>query len=191
MAVCFIGGYILYYLFFESIYVVKSSVGSGATDVDTNVSITFTFNRGLDALKDVQITSSPQSSWGVEVKGKDLTISPKARLLYSTYYKVVTSGRRIKSFEISFTTKEPQFGAGDVTAENALNTYDKAFPLLKYLPYKTAKYVIMQEEKDYYFVNVYGIYSKDWEEIKQEVFAWFRSKGVDPNSVRIDFRQLY
>jgi len=38
---------------------------------------------------------------------------------------------------------------------------------------------------------VYGIYSKDWEEIKQEVFAWFRSKGVDPNSVRIDFRQLY
>lgn len=173
--------YFAYYFLFSPVTVVNSNVEK---DV-----ITLEFDKGFkDVISNVQIVSDPSASWQIEnLSAKKVSLTPKSPLEESTLYKVGIFGKRVNPFELSFTTKAVEFGVGAPEAQKAFETYEKAFPILKFLPYKAEKYTIMQSQKDEYFVIVFGLYKDELEAIKKEVFAWFLSKGVDPTKVKIDF----
>jgi len=173
--------YSVYYFLLSPVTVVNSSVDNGV--------ITLEFDKGFkDVISKVQTVSDPSVSWQIEnLSDKKISLTPKSPLEESTLYKVNITGERVNPFELSFTTKAVEFGVGAPEAQKAFDTYEKAFPILKFLPYKAEKYTIMQSQKDEYFVIVFGLYKDELEAIKKEVFAWFLSKGVDPAKVKIDF----
>ncbi|MFH1565838.1 MAG: Ig-like domain-containing protein [bacterium] len=182
--------YILYYFFISPIVVVTTSVEQDARDIERSLQINITFDKKLfGEEKNLKISSVPEIEWEVsKLEGeKNVWIKPKTELESGTEYTLTIFGKRVKNYTLKFTTKDVEFGVGSPSAQDAFENYERVFPLLKYLPYKTEKYTIMQREKDEYFVIVFGIYESELENIKKEVFAWFQAKGVNPESVKIDF----
>ncbi|MBU1016978.1 MAG: Ig-like domain-containing protein [Patescibacteria group bacterium] len=190
-AVAVIAGFLIYYFFFFPVEVIKTEPIGGSKNILRDAPITIFFNRKAPKIlsENIKIVSEPSAEWGLEVTGdgREIVVNPQNALLAKTVYTLDIEGKRVKPYKFSFTTEIEEFGVGTPEAQTAFETYEKAFPILKFLPYRTEKYTIMQRQKDEYFVIIFGIYEKETENIKKEVLAWFRGKGVSPESVKIDF----
>ena len=122
-------GYILYYFFLMPINVVKTSLPQNSTNVSRTPSITVFFDRkAASALKDAVITSEPQEGWSYDVlsDGSGITIKSEKELKAKTVYVLEISGRRIKPFKLTFTTKSVEFGVGAPNAWESFDAYEKA-----------------------------------------------------------------
>jgi len=187
----FLASLALYYFFFLPIEIIKTEPIGGARDTSREITIKVYFNRKAPKIlsENVKVVSTPPAEWDISVasNGQSIEIKPQKELLAKTAYTLSIAGKRVTPYNFSFTTEVERFGIGAPEAQEAFETYEKTFPLLKFLPYRTEKYTIMQRQKDEYFVIVFGIYKDETDAIKKDVFAWFKSKGVVPEGVKIDF----
>ena len=127
-------------------------------------------------------------AWNVTfVPEGTLEISPKQNLSEGVIYNITINGTRITEYKLSFMTNVTNLGIGAPDAGQAFAEYERALPLLKYLPVNTQKYIIGQRDKDHYAVYIKPLYFAEIDAIKKEAFAWFTDKGVDLTKVQIDF----
>jgi len=186
-----LGSLLVYYFFLFPISVVRTDPASDSKDVSRETPVTIFFDRKAPEIlhNNLLISSDPVVAWDIVVAedGSSISIIPKEELQARTVYTFNIVGKRVDSYSFYFTTEENKFGVGTPVAETAFDSYEKAFPLLPLLPYRTERYTIMQRQEDEYFVIVFGIYEDQIESIKNEVYSWFSNNGVDSGTVKIDF----
>lgn len=73
---------------------------------------------------------------------------------------------------------------GDSPAD-LLKSLKTRFPLIEYLPYKTARYSIDYQAPLYLKIRVNSL--SEISQIEKEVFSWMKSKGVDPATHQINW----
>lgn len=139
-----------------------------------------------------QASFSPETAFTLLVNENKLEIQPTTFLKEETKYSVSVKNSQFKNFSymFSFTTLSksitpPSGGLGDPNFYNEIQkeTADK-YPLLKYIPFETKNWWVTYRGPLLLKVGL----RKDTAEIRQEVLDWIKSKGVNPDTHKIEWK---
>lgn len=149
------------------------------------------FNRPLKKTNEIKIIVSPAIDFNREENKTVVLLKLKEKLKSGTIYglEIQKMPAQILIYSWSFKTKEiMKTGRGDVTLFDFFekNTGEN-YPLAPFVPYHSQNFSLDYIGPRHLQVVLKG---EDKESIKEEVFAWIKSQGIDPSTHKIDFVKL-
>jgi hypothetical protein len=185
----------------------KITPQNNSTNVKDLSKLDIEFN-GPATNKDILFTIEPKIEYNLsfDVKNDNTTIviKPIKDLDFNTEYTITLKrGRNCSQIKELF--KSPYvWKFKTVTKEDLVKQQDKEEeeiykknPLMKYLPYENSEFkIIYLENIKVYQITLYAIlnnpnqvnsYKAELKQYKADALAWIRSKGVDPNKLKIEW----
>lgn len=161
----------------------------GTTGVEFDVTGRVVFDREIE--EDwVEVSISPETSFSTRLPlEKKSLILDLQELEPETVYTVFVFGPRVKELSWQFETKssEPEIEEGGMGDPDFWKEEEKALkenPLLLVTPYLTHDFKI---ERVAQRVARVDLYAEDKESTKEAVSHWLQTKGIDPESIRIQW----
>lgn len=156
------------------------------------------------AFGDLSVTSSPLGgTFTIDNETKEYKapttikgLAAQKHIIHAKFPGLVDINQEINIEANKETKIELNFSTGGTepnVIKNSIKSYQEYIskhPLVKYLPYKTSLYKMEYAEPntDTYYVWVYSGDKADIEPIKKELFAWIKSKGINPEALKIEWK---
>lgn len=163
---------------YQPLEVISTSPPNGTENVGLDVSLKVQFNREPEV---VSVLSQPEIDYSLQPSNTTLTLVLNQPLKPKTQYSLSILSREKVIFSWFFTTR---LLTEDEAIEEEIKITQESFPLIDYLPYETESSRIAYEDSLYLLVT---IKKGDTEDVKKEVLDWIRSKGVDPQTHKIEW----
>lgn len=171
--------------------IIETQPKEKSQQVALDTQIVFTFDQKITSEK-WEVTFSPDLTAITQIKENKIEIKPSNPLKPNTTYQITLKNSLYKnfSFSLSFSTVPEvitpvTYGRGDPNFYNQIQKETtEEYPLLKDIPYKTEFWWIAYRGP----LKLIVVMKKDSQGIRKEALDWIKSKGVDPETHKIEWK---